>query len=148
LLQGFAGFTYSRFRYNGFKSNANDALAPANYDGNKVVGVPDHVYDAGIDVATRWGMYGNTTLEVVGAMPLTFDNGHRAKGYSLLGAKVGCQRELPGRFSLDAFLGMRNITDETWYTFVFLNATGANPNIYLPGPGRTLYGGVNVSKAL
>ena len=115
-----------------------------------MVGVPNHIYDAGIDVASGIGVYANTSLLVIGAMPLTFDNAHNAKGYWLLNAKAGYKVDLPARFTLDAFLGMKNITDETWYTLVFLNASyaGPPPNIYLPGWGRTLYGGINVSKAL
>jgi len=150
LLQAFAGFAYSHFRYDDFKSDNNDNAQTRNYDGNKVVGVPAHIYDVGLDADTRWGFYGNATLQVVGAMPLTFDNAHSAKGYGLFNAKVGYRRELPARFRLDLSLGMRNITDETWYTMVFLNASyaGPPPNIYLPGQGRTLYGGITVSKAL
>jgi iron complex outermembrane recepter protein len=150
LLQAFVGYAYSHFRYDDFKSDNNNNAQTIDYDGKKVVGVPDHIYDAGIDVGTKWGVYGNTTLQVVGAMPLTFDNAHRAKGYTLLSAKLGYRRELPARFRLDLSLGVKNITDETWYTLVFLNASyaGPPPNIYLPGPGRTVYGGINLSKAL
>jgi iron complex outermembrane receptor protein len=150
LLQAFAGYAYSHFRYDDFKSDNNNNAQTINYDGKKVVGVPNHIYDAGIDIASGVGLYANTTLQVVGAMPLTFDNAHNAKGYWLLNAKAGYKVDLPARFTLDAFLGMKNITDETWYTLVFLNASyaGPPPNIYLPGWGRTLYGGINVSKAL
>jgi len=150
LLQGFAGYAFSRFRYDGFKSDNNGDARTIDYDGNEVVGVPAHIYDVGIDAETRWGVYGNATLQVVGAMPLTFDNAHRAKGYSLLDAKVGYRGELPAGFSLEGFVGLKNITDETWYTLVFLNASyaGPPPNVYLPGFGRTLYGGIHVSKAL
>jgi iron complex outermembrane recepter protein len=150
LLQAFVGYTYSHFRYDDFKSDNNNNAQTINYDGKKVVGVPDHIYGVGLDAASRWGVYGNTTLQVIGAMPLTFDNAHSAKGYSLLNAKVGWRRELPARFRLDLALGVKNITDETYYTMVFLNASyaGPPPNIYLPGPGRTLWGGFNLSKAL
>jgi iron complex outermembrane receptor protein len=150
LLQAFVGYAYSHFRYDEFKSDNNNNAQTINYDGKKVVGVPEHIYDAGFDVGTRWGVYGNTTLQVVGAMPLTFDNAHSAKGYTLLNAKVGYRSELPERFRVDLSLGVKNITDATYYTMVFLNASyaGPPPNIYLPGPGRTLYGGLSLSKAL
>jgi len=150
LLQAFVGYSYSHFRYDDFKSDNNNNAQTINYDGKKVVGVPDHIYDAGLDVDTKWGAYGNTTVQVVGAMPLTFDNAHSAKGYTLWNAKLGYRRELPARFLLDLSLGLRNITDSTYYTMVFLNASyaGPPPNIYLPGPGRAIFGGVVVSKAL
>jgi iron complex outermembrane receptor protein len=150
LLQAFAGYTFSRFRYDDFKSDNNNNAGTINYDGKKVVGVPDHVFDAGVDAISRWGIYGNTTLQLVGSMPLTYDNAHSAKGYTLLNAKAGYRRELPERFRLDASFGLKNITNSRYYTMVFLNASysGPPPNVYLPGPGTTVYAGINVSKAL
>ena len=149
LVQVFAAYTFSRFRYSDFKSDNNNNAKTISYDGNKVIGVPDHVFDAGVDVASRWGLYGNTTLQVVGSVPLTFDNAHSAKGFTLLNAKLGYRRDLPERFGLDLSFGVKNITNSTYYTMVFLNSNylGPPPNVYLPGPGATVYGGVNVSKA-
>jgi iron complex outermembrane receptor protein len=85
-------------------------------------------------------------------MPLTFDNAHSAKRYALLNAKLGYRRDLPRAFKVDLSFGVKNITNSTYYTMVFLNQTYAplpapQPQVYLPGPGTTVYGGVNVSKA-
>jgi iron complex outermembrane recepter protein len=150
LLQAFAGYTWSHFRYDDFKSDNNDNAATVSYDGNRVVGVPDHIFDAGLDAVTKWGVYANTTLQRVGSMPLTFDNQHGARAFTLWNAKLGYRRELPARFFLDLSFGVKNITNATWYTMVFLNASynGPPPNVYLPGPGTTVYGGLNLSKAL
>jgi iron complex outermembrane receptor protein len=149
LVQAFAAYTLSRFRYSNFKSDNNNNSKTVSYDGNKVVGVPDHVFDAGVDVVSKSGLYGNTTLQIVGSMPLTYDNTQRAKGYTLLNAKLGYRRDLPARFLLDLSLGLKNITNSTYYTMAFLNAnySGPPPNVYLPGPGAAVYGGLNLSKA-
>src|SRR4029078_2481528 len=79
MLQAFAGYAYSHFRYDDFKSDNNNNAQTINYDGKKVVGVQNHVYDAGIDAASGVALYANTSLLVIGAMPLTFDNAHNAK---------------------------------------------------------------------
>ncbi|GAC1344549.1 MAG: TonB-dependent receptor [Myxococcales bacterium] len=150
LLQAFGAYTYSRFRYDGFKSDNNGNARTVSYDGNKVVGVPDHVFDVGVDAVSRWGVYGNTTLQVVRPTPLTYDNTQRASGYSLLNAKLGYRAALPEGFKLDLSFGVKNIADSTYFTMVFLNAnySGPAPAVYLPGPGRTVFGGVSLSKAL
>jgi iron complex outermembrane receptor protein len=149
LVQAFAGYTYSHFRYDGFQSDNNNSARTISYDGNRVAGVPDHVVDAGVDLVSRAGVYGNSTLQVVSPMPLTFDNAHSAKRYALLNAKLGYRRDLPQAFKLDLSFGVKNITSSTYYTMVFLNQSysGPPPQVYLPGPGTTVYGGINVSKA-
>jgi len=149
LVQAFAGYAYSHFRYDGFKSDNNNNATTISYDGNKVVGVPEHVVDAGVDVLSRIGVYGNSTLQVVSPVALTFDNAHSAKRYALLNAKAGYRRDLPGAFKLDVSFGVKNITNSTYYTMVFLNQSyaGPPPQVYLPGPGTTVFGGVNVTKA-
>jgi iron complex outermembrane receptor protein len=149
LVQAFAAYTYSRFRYSDFKSDNNNNAKTVSYDGNRVVGVAEHAFDAGLDAVTKWGVYANTTLQVVGPTPLTYDNTQTAKRYALLNAKLGYRRELPARFRLDLSLGLKNITNSTYYTMVFLNANynGPPPNVYLPGPGTQVYGGATVSKA-
>jgi iron complex outermembrane receptor protein len=150
LLQAFVSYTYSHFRYDGFKSDANNNAATIDYTGRKVVGVPDHVVAAGIDVGSGVGLYGNATLQYNGREPLTYDNAHFAPDYTLVSAKAGYRRDLPAGFRLDAFAGVRNIFDATWYSMVFLNSSyaGPPPNVYLPGFGTTFYGGFSVSKAL
>jgi len=148
-VQAFAGYAYSHFSYDGFKSDNNNNATTISYDGNKVVGVPEHVVDAGVDVLSRIGVYGNSTLQVVSPVALTFDNAHSAKRYALLNAKAGYRRDLPGAFKLDVSFGVKNITNSTYYTMVFLNQSyaGPPPQVYLPGPGTTVFGGVNVTKA-
>jgi len=150
LVQVFSAYTYSHFTYDGFKSDANNNASTVDYSGKKVVGVPDHVFDLGVDVGLRAGLYANTTFEYVGATPLTYDNTQHASSYTLFNAKLGYLVNLPAGFRLDASAGSKNLFDRTYYTMVFLNANynGPPPNVYLPGPGTTFYGMVTLSKTL
>jgi iron complex outermembrane receptor protein len=148
LVRPFVTYTYSDFTYRGFVSNASQAANPVDYTGNHVVGVPTHVFDAGVDAALRWGGYLNATYQHVDDMPLTYDNLHRAPGYSLLDAKVGYAHDVGGHLALDAFVGGNNLAGDLYYTMAFLNGnySGASPKVFLPGPYTTkLYGGLKLS---
>jgi iron complex outermembrane receptor protein len=151
LVQPYIAYTYSNFRYDNFKSNSNNDSTTIDYSNKKVVGVPTNTFNAGLTLATRWGVYLNADYQFVDSVPLTYDNNHTAKSFSLLGAKLGYQREFDNHFRIDAFVGGRNLLASLYYTMVFLNAnyTGPEPNVYLPGPySATFFGGVNLSYAL
>jgi iron complex outermembrane receptor protein len=156
LLQPFVGYTLSHFRYTDFKSDNNNNANTVDYSGNKVVGVPMNLVNVGFDLALRWGIYLYGTYQYVDSMPLTYDNAHSAKSYSLLNAKVGYRPDLGRHFQLDVFAGGNNLLGNLYYTMVFLNASYVDsqgrpidPNVYLPGPySATFYGGVNLSYSI
>lgn len=154
LIQPFASYTFSAFRYDNFKTVSNTGEV-FDYSGKKVVGVPANVLNLGLDFALRSGFYVYSTFQFVDSMPLTYDNQHWAQSYSLLSAKLGYRTELGGHFRLDAYAGGNNLLGNLYYTMVFLNAsytspTGPiSPNVYLNGSYKpTFYGGVNLSYAL
>ena len=89
----------------------------------------------------------NATLDHVGDMPITNDNAHEAPGFSVLNARVGYRTRTRSGMDVEAFLGGMNLTNELYYTMVFLNGNfaGAPPSIYLPGPySAKFYGGVRI----
>ncbi len=152
LVQPFIGYTFSHFRYTDFKST--DASGNTfDYGGKKVVGVPEHAVNAGVDVGLRWGLYAYATYQYFDSIALTYDNTQQAKSYSLLSAKLGYRTALSSHFRLDVFAGGNNLLSNLYYTMVFLNAApgpgGSQPAVYLPGPySPTFYGGVNLSYSL
>ena len=150
LLRPFATYSFSKFRYDDFKSNNNTNSTTINYDGKKVVGVPVNALNLGLDAALKWGFYLYATYQFVDSVALTFDNAHSAKSYSLLSAKVGYRTDLAEHFHLDVFAGGNNLLGSLYYTFVFLNAYSVpDPNIYLNGPySQIFYGGVNLGYSL
>jgi iron complex outermembrane receptor protein len=155
LVQPFVSYAFSSFHYDNFKNYSNTGEV-FDYAGKKVAGVPANVLNLGLDFALRSGFYIYSTYQYVDSMPLTFDNSHWAKSYSLLSAKLGYRTDLGGHFRLDAFAGGNNLLGSLYYTMVFLNASylDANrqpidPNVYLPGSYKpTFYGGVNLSYSL
>lgn len=147
-VEPFVSYTFSNFRYSGFKSDNNDNGQTVDYTGHRVVGVPRNVVDLGVDLASRWGVYLNGTWQYVDRMPLTYDNAHFAPAFNLLNAKVGYRLELPAGFRVDAAAGANNLLGNRYYTMAFLNANyaGPSPNVYLNGPYRPVfYGNVTLS---
>jgi iron complex outermembrane receptor protein len=151
LVQPFASYAFSSFRYDNFKSYPPSG-GIIDYTGKKVAGVPANVLNLGLDFALRSGFYVYSTYQYVDSMPLTFDNSQWAKSFSLLSAKLGYRTDLGGHFRLDAFAGGNNLLGNLYYTMVFLNASYTGPvapSVYLPGSYKpTFYGGVNLSYAL
>lgn len=149
-LRPFVSYTYSDAKYRDFMGDDNTT----DYSGKKVVGVAPNVVNFGLDAATRVGAYLHATFHHEDAVPISYDNEHKAVAYSLVGAKVGVRRDLGralGRgLTLDAFVGGDNLTNSLYYTQVFVNHKFVPgqppPNMYLPGPYKaTYYGGLNLS---
>ena len=145
-LRPFASFTCSKFNYNAFKSDNNNNANTKDYSGNTVIGVPPILFNAGIDVATKWGVYFNSSFQYVDDMYLTFDNKHSAPAYSLLSAKIGYKKSLGKHFDLNVFAGGNNLTNSLYYNMVFVNwQKGSQPSIYSPGSFTpTFFGGLNL----
>jgi iron complex outermembrane recepter protein len=142
----FVNFTYSDFKYKDFKfeqlnAKKEEAIV-TDYSGKTVAGVPPIVANAGVDVATEFGIYGNVTYSYRDAMYFTSDNLNKTKAYSLLNAKVGYQHTFADHFGVDAFVGANNITGEQYPYMVFLNQL---PDAYLPAPHEiNFFGGLNL----
>lgn len=143
VLRPFFSLSLSDFTFTNFKSDNNNNARTVDYGGKNVPGVPRTVAGYGVDASFAGGVYLNATLQHLGQMPLTNDNVHEAPGYSLLNGKLGITRDLTAHLSIDAYAGGQNLTNELYYTMVFLNAnySGASPNIYLPGPYKARYFG-------
>ncbi|MFD2244618.1 TonB-dependent receptor [Pontibacter ruber] len=152
LVRPFANYTYSDFTYDNFKSDNNNNERTVDYSGNSVMGVPEHNFNAGIDISTRPGIYLLATYQYVSDMPITFDNAHTAPGYSLLNAKLGWRKSIGNHVQFDVYAGGNNLTESLYYNMVFLSAYSAsakNPNIYLPAAYKaTFYGGFTFSYKL
>ncbi len=159
MLRPWISYTYSNFKYVDFKvygaSKSGGDTVLNDYSGNKAVGVAPNVFNLGIDFATKAGFYVNVKFQYVDKVPVTFDNGSSAEAYSLLGAKIGYMKKIGTHFSVDAFVGADNLTNSTYYTFLFYGANikslaqtpdgGSGDGYILPAPFlSTYYGGLTL----
>jgi iron complex outermembrane receptor protein len=114
------------------------------------------MFNAGIDVAARNGLYLNGTYQYVDKVPVTFDNSTHVKSYDLLGAEVGVRREVAGNWLLDLSAGGQNLMGSTHYTFLFVGPDyaglaqpqdgGHGDGYIIPGAyDATFYGSVGLT---
>ncbi|MFL5788635.1 MAG: TonB-dependent receptor domain-containing protein, partial [Flavisolibacter sp.] len=156
-------YTYSHFTYSDFKSHGKSSAGEdsiiADYSGNKVAGIPENIFNAGLDLMTKTGIYFNTTFRFNDKIPVTFTNTHFMKPYSLLSAKIGYRHQFGYHFSVDIYGGADNITNTTYYSMIFVGqniqelAQAGDPNIpggsgdgyILPAPYKaSFYGGASL----
>jgi iron complex outermembrane receptor protein len=148
LLQPFANLTYSDFKYSDFqfqkigKNTVNkDSLVIEDYSGNSVAGVSPLVYNLGVDIDTKIGLYGNINYNYRSSMFYTSDELNKTKAFSLLNAKVGFRKAIK-HIEFDVYAGANNITGSQYYYMVFVNQL---PDAYLPAPNEiNFFGGVNL----
>lgn len=147
-LKPFANVTYSDFKYDDFnyqkvgKGSLNqDTAIIENYNGNKVAGVPLLVFNAGIDLDTKIGVYANLNYNFRDKMYYTSDNLNETNSFALLNAKIGYRKTIK-RLGLELYAGANNITAEQSYYMVFINQL---PDAYIPAPNEINYfGGINL----
>ncbi|PVY39860.1 iron complex outermembrane receptor protein [Pontibacter virosus] len=140
LLKVWSSYTYSHFRFRDYQKDDTDL------SGNKLTGVAPHTLTAGLDLATRFGLYLYLTANYVDEIPLTDENTVYADTYLVAGARLGLRRELGNQFVLDVFAGSENLTDEKYSLGNDLNAFGGR--YFQPASPRNYYGGFSLSYRL
>ena len=171
----FINFTYSDYTYKNFvfqsttKSQvtpSKDSLVNKDYSGHAVPGVSKYVFNMGIDINTKPGLYANITWSYkdkqevtslgtnTGETPgtkvtytsnyvsyTTFSELYHVGSYSLLNAKLGYRHSF-GRFDLDAYFAAGNITNTKYPMMIFVNQF---PDSYVAGPKTAnVFGGINL----
>jgi iron complex outermembrane receptor protein len=114
----------------------------AVYGDNRLPGIPIHVYEAQLLYQTPSGFYAGPNLQCnLSSYPVDEANTLFADSYVLLGLRAGFRR--PNGFSV--FIDCRNLTNQIYAAAVDVIAdarTEPDPEIFHPGDGRSIYGGV------
>lgn len=147
-LSPFVNMTYSKFEYDDFKYqkvgkdiNNQDSALVYDYSGNEVAGFPPLIFNFGIDVDTKVGLYGNVNFNYRDAMYYTSDNENQTEAYSILNAKLGFRKTIKD-FGVDVYAGASNITSTQYYYMVFVNQL---PDAYLAAPNEiNFFGGIKL----
>ncbi len=115
------------------------------YDGNRIAGIPIHVYEAQLLYETPSGFYAGPNVQCnLSRYPVDQANTLFADNYALIGFRSGLRRT--NGFSV--FLDCKNLTNQRYASSIDVIAdahTEPNPEIFHPGDGRSFYGGVSWS---
>ncbi len=141
-INSFVNYTLNNFKFKEFIDG------DTNFSGNDLTGVPSSVFNAGIDIESSFGIYGNINLQYVGDMPITDSNSLYSDSYNLTNFKLGYKIPLNKKLNFNIFLGINNIFDKTYASQILINASGFNgnaPRYYYPGNPVNYYTGVQVN---
>lgn len=142
LLSTFINYTLNDFTFKTFIDDQD------NFSGNKLTGVPSNIINGGIDLDSKFGVYGNINFQHVGSMPMTDSNSLYSDSYNLTNIKFGYQANLNKKLKLNIFFGLNNIFDEAYASQILINASsfgGNAPRYYYPGEPINYYSGVNLN---
>lgn len=140
LFKVWGSYTYNHFRFKDFTKGEADLA------GNEITGVAPHTATAGLDLATKLGLYFNLTANYTSEIPLNDENTIYADSYFILGSRVGLRRNLGNHLAFEVFGGADNLTDQKYSLGNDINAFGAR--YYQPAPDRTYYGGLTLKYRL
>jgi iron complex outermembrane recepter protein len=116
-LKLWTSLTYQDYRFRNYLKNQTDL------SGNWLTGVPPGIIVAGVDGATRAGVYMNLTFNFTDRIPLDDAGFAFASGYHLLTSRLGWRKKV-SKLDFDIFLAADNLLDETYSLGNDLNATG------------------------
>lgn len=141
----FFNYSLNNYKFEEFIDEDND------FSGNDLTGVPSEVVNAGIDITSKFGLYGNINFQHVGRQPITDSNSLFSDSYNLTNFKIGYQKNLTKKLNLNAFFGLDNLFDEAYASQILINASsfgGNAPRYFYPGLPINYFAGLNINYAL
>ena len=141
-INSFVNYTLNHFKFKEFIDS------DTNFSGNDLTGVPSDIFNAGIDIESSFGIYGNINFQYISDMPITDSNSLYSSSYSLTSFKVGYKTYLNKKLNLNIFLGINNIFDKAYASQILINASGFNgnaPRYYYPGNPVNYYTGISIN---
>lgn len=141
-ISTFTNYTYNNFTFKEFIDDEND------FSGNDLTGVPSKIFNAGMDIESTVGFYGNINFQYIGRMPITDSNSLYTNSYNLTNLKFGFKKNLNKKLKLNLYVGLNNIFNETYASQILINASGFGgnaPRYYYPGNPNNYYTGISLN---
>ncbi|NDL72191.1 TonB-dependent receptor family protein [Vreelandella alkaliphila] len=132
-----SALTLARYEFDTF------ATPSERFDGNRIPGLPEQTWVNQLTWESLGQRFATLETEYVGDLVADNANETTVDSYWLLNLRIGDGWQLSEDTRLSAYLGLRNLLDEEHYANVRLNGTFGR--FYEPAPGRSVYGGVELS---
>ena len=145
-----SAYTYSNFRYGDYISRSIDAtgnIVDEEYSGNKEPSNPDNNFSAELAYQyiykKNYTFFAKATVQSIGSMFVDDRNleEYKTQSYTLLGSQLGTNMTFKN-FSLMAYAGLGNITNEKYVAFVQVNSDRLE--FYEAGIPYNFFGGINI----
>jgi len=135
-LTGTATYTWSDFTFDEFEG-VNEEV----YDGNRIPGIPEHLFNLDLNWSHSSGFYAGWDLLYVGKFYANNANTVETDDYLVSNLRAGFRWELDS-WALEPFIGVNNLFDRQYMGNVRLNASFGR--YYEPAPDRNVYAGVSL----
>lgn len=132
-----SALTLARYEFDEF------ATPSERFDGNRIPGLPEQTWVSQLTWESLDERFATLETEYVGDLVADNANQTAVDSYWLVNLRVGDGWQLSQQARLSAYVGLRNLLDEEHYSNVRLNGTFGR--FYEPAPGRSVYGGVELS---
>ena len=132
-----SALTLARYEFDEF------ATPSERFDGNRIPGLPEQTWVNQLTWENLDERFATLETEYVGDLVADNANETAVDSYWLVNLRVGDGWQLSQQARLSAYVGLRNLLDEEHYSNVRLNGTFGR--FYEPAPGRSVYGGVELS---
>jgi iron complex outermembrane receptor protein len=136
-LTGSASYTWSDFTFDAFRDPGGGV-----FDGNRIPGIPEHLFQAALEWSHDAGFFAGLDLLYAGSFFADNANAVETGDYRVADLRGG-YRWQADRWRLEPFAGVSNLLDEQYMTNIRLNA--AFGRYYEPAPERNLHVGVLLS---
>jgi iron complex outermembrane recepter protein len=106
------------------------------YNDNKIPGVPDYVFFAGLYAQSATGLYLMPSWRITGPMAMNDANTRFTRKYAITNVVAGYRNVIASRIPYDLFFRVNNIFDMKYASMILVNAPsfGASlPRYYYPG---------------
>ncbi len=139
-ISTFTNLTLNKYIFKEFIDEDND------FSGNDLTGVPDAVFNTGVDFNFAVGFYGNINYQYVGSMPITDANTLYSDSYTLTNLKIGYLFKFLKELQVNAFLGINNLFNEKYASQILINASsfgGNAPRYFYSANPVNYFSGIN-----
>ena len=132
-------YTYSDYVFDEFATPAGV------FDGNRLPGIPKHLFACEAAFSHPQGWYANGDLRYISDQFADDANLTKVNGYTVLNLRAGTET-VSGGWKFNIFAGMNNVTSEAYFDNLRINAAAGR--YFEPAPGRNIYTGLEITREL
>ncbi|MFP6665385.1 MAG: TonB-dependent receptor [Deltaproteobacteria bacterium] len=113
------------------------------FDGNDEPGIPPWQAFGELSWRNETGLFIATEVQAVGAIPVDDANSAASPAYTTLGVRMAWTGKIAEKWTVQPFVGVRNITNAEYDGTIRVNARGGR--YYEPAPAINFYAGIEAS---